>query len=385
MNEDMQRKLMGAAHLSPEARHFLRSVPDEYLTENYRSMKSGLLGETILSERQVRFLAQANVDGSVEVYANEVINEGYIEAVRGYNKALSEAADKGNAAGVQALALRPPVKPSLEPPLNVHMRTPVELQSDIMYAYELPVEFMKLRNRLGRLYPGAIHVVAANNGGGKSLYQEQIGLSLAQRGIGVCDFSVEMPFLHRLFRYIQHLKGYDIGVGKYFDGKLSKEEIRKLVATLPESLFISTPMNITDVLAVAEQLHTARGVNVFMLDFIQALQPLKGQQKYESIAYSAEAIYHFTKRFPTTWIVSSQYNRSGKNSQKADREGNRARPDNADLLGANEIETYAWSIVHITKPDEHSNEREFIIGKNRFGPLGDVKGTFNEQTLTFLT
>src|SRR5690606_7914135 len=152
-----------------------------------------------------------------------------------------------------------------------------ELASGIKYAYEYPPELKRVQHILKRIYPGSINVVAADNGGGKSLYLEQIALGLSSQAPGVCDFSVEMPYMHRLFRYNQHLTGHSISLDDYFEGNLSDEDIVKATSRAPKNLYIQTPTNINDVLGVAEELYHARGVNVFIVDFLQALQPLKGQ------------------------------------------------------------------------------------------------------------
>ena len=383
-DRDTQLKLLAAVWNMPHDSHYLRAVPDSYFSdEKLLALKHKLLDGETLTTREVMLLKNVTIEAPVKVYANTLIEEGFVNEAREYGESVTTLSNRRRVGELQQMLLNPPAKPSLDPPMNVHERTDVEIREGVKFVYEYPPELRRVQQKLGRLYPGSINVIAADNGGGKSLYMEQLALGLAKQAEGVCDFSVEMPFIHRLFRYIQHTSGSHVGLERYFEGDLSAEDIKTLSQQLPKNLVVQNPVNITDVLSVAEQLYRQRGVTVFMLDFLQALQPLKGQQKYESIAHNIEAIYHFTLRFPTVWFIGSQYNREGKKQQREDRHGNRALPANSDLLGANEIETYAWTISHIITDDLTSNQRRLYIGKNRFGTKGEVPMTFNETLLTF--
>lgn len=379
---DTELKLLAAAYAVPADAHYLRAVPDDYFSnEKLAALKNKLLNDEPLNAREVKLLQTATPEMPAKVYAQTLIEEGYLARAAEYAEEVANLAKRHRVDDVAARLINPPSKPSLEPPMTVHERLDKELASGIKYAYEYPPELKRVQHILKRIYPGSINVVAADNGGGKSLYLEQIALALSSQAPGVCDFSVEMPYMHRLFRYNQHISGHAISLDDYFEGKLSDEDIVKATSRVPKNLYIQTPSNINDVLGVAEELYHARGVNVFIVDFLQALQPLKGQTKYESIAFNIEAIYHFSKRFPSAWFIASQYNREGKKQMRTDKNGNRALPSNSDLLGANEIESYAWNIVHIL--DDGGLRRQMHISKNRFGTKGDVYLDFNETLLTF--
>lgn len=381
-DSNTQMLLIQAARLHPEHRHLLRAIPEEYFTPRWRKMRNQLLAGEPLDERQVKLLGKGELEAGVDVYALTVLNQGFADAMERWRGLVSEALASEDIDRLVELSYAIPKRPSLAPPLTVHERTPLELDGGNLYSYHFPESLAKVEKLLGRLFPGAIHCIGADNGVGKSLYLEQVALGLAEKGVPVVDFSVEMPFLHRLFRYLQHHRGIQLGPEAYFSGELSAQQIRELTKKLPQGLYVQTPNNINDVLQTAENLHHARGVNVFVLDFLQALQPLPGMQKYEAIAHNIEAIYHFTKRCPTTWLFASQYSRDGKRQQRTDREGRRGKPSNADLLGANEIETYSWTISHLLR-DEETDERSLTVTKNRFGRHGDVALRLNPSTLLF--
>lgn len=384
VDRDIQLKILSAVHQDPKSLHYLRAVPEEYFSGRERELREKILEGAPLKRSEVIALESANAEWQMaESYAAELIEEGFLHTVRVHLDSSVQAYKEKDTDRLQNLFLFSPTKPALEPPMTAAERFEIEMGKPLKFVYELPDALRPLKNYWGKLMPGAIHVVAADNGVGKSLLLEQLALSFGLRGIPVQDYSVEMPFSNRVFRYLHHMKGAKYDIGKWFDGLIPQEELREVIRELPENLYIHQPRTRHEMMAHAERMHLDRGVNIFFVDYLQALATGTGQTKYEEIAAVAEDIYRFTLRYPTVWITAAQYNRAGKNAQRVDRDGKRAKPANSDLLGANEIETLAWTITHMAREDDYSGERRIYIGKNRFGVLGETTLNFDDEYLVF--
>lgn len=387
--ETVELQFLASVLRDEKQAHWLRMVPEGYFHSTIaRKLRSKLLNGESLSLQEAAFLRQQRVDYTPDMYAASLIQEGYLREAGQFSSSLHEAVQARKPDQVAQLLLTPPVKPSLDPPLTAAERFLLEGMEAVEYAYPLPQALQQLQVYWGRLLPGAIHVVAADNGVGKSLLLEQIALGLALNDIPVVDYSVEMPFVPRILRYYQHVYGPGMNVNDFYerwaDGKLSREDLKHLVKPFEgKPLHIQNTAHTNDMLAHAEQMYHTRGVRVFMVDFLQGLQPPKGMTKFEGIAYSITQIFNFTKRNPSTWLIVSTYNREGKSAQRTDRQGRKQMPANQDLMGANEIETFAWTITHILREDETGATRRFYQSKNRFGPPADFTLNFNGLTLTF--
>jgi len=389
MSETVELQFLASVQRDERQAHWLRMVPEHYFQSALaRSLRGKLLRGAGIDLKAAALLRQQRVDYPAEMYARNLVQEGFLREAGGYSSSLSEAVQARKYEAVSQLLLSPPMMPSLEPPLAADERFLLEGEKAVEYAYPLPPALQQLQTYWGRLLPGAIHVVAADNGVGKSLLLEQIGLGLALADIPVVDYSVEMPFVPRILRYHQHVYGPGTQVNDFYerwaDGKLSREDLKNIVKPFQgKPLYIQNTARTNDMLAHAEQMYHTRGVRVFLVDFLQALQGPKSMTKFEAISYAITSIFNFTKRCPSTWLVISTYNREGKSAQRVDKQGNRQMPANQDLMGANEIETFAWTITHILRDDPTGATRRFYMSKNRFNPLGDFTLNFNGLTLTF--
>jgi len=384
VDRDIQLKLLSAVHQNDKSLHYLRAVPESYFTGRERSLRNKLLEGSPLKRSEVIALESANATPyDAKSYASELIDEGYLGEVFNHLDLVTQAYKEKDTNTLQDMLLQSPNRPSIEPPMTAMERFEIEMEKPLKFVYEIPDVLRNLKNYWGKLMPGAIHVIAADNGVGKSLLLEQLALGFGMMDIPVQDYSVEMPFSNRVFRYLHHLKGSDYDIARWFDGRIPQEELRNAVRELPKSLYVHQPRTRREMMAHAEQMHLDKGVNIFFVDYLQALATGSGQHKYEEIAAVAEDIYRFTLRYPTVWISAAQYNRAGKNAQRVDRDGRRGKPSNSDILGANEIETLAWTITHMVREDEFSGERNIYITKNRFGVMGETTLDFDDEYLTF--
>jgi hypothetical protein len=387
--ETLELQFLAAVQANEKAGHWLRLVPESYFQNaTARRIRNKILSGETLTIQEAAFLRQQRVDYTPDMYAQSLVTEGYLKETGQYAESLAEQVRSRKVAQVEQLLVTSPVRPSLEPALTAEERFLLEGEKAVEYAYPLPTALAQLQTYWGRLLPGAIHVVAADNGVGKSLLLEQMALGLALNNVPVVDYSVEMPFIPRMLRYHQHVYGPGHSVNEFYEKwanqQLSSEEIKGIVKPFHQKpLYVQTIARTNEMLVHAEQMYHSRGVRVFGVDFLQALQGPSSMTKFEAIAYSITQIFNFTKRNPSTWMVVSTYNREGKSAQRMDKQGRRQMPANQDLMGANEIETYAWTITHLLREEGLGDNRRFYMTKNRFGLLGDFQLRFNGLTLTF--
>lgn len=202
-------------------------------------------------------------------------------------------------------------------------------------------------------------------------------------------FSLEMPGNQIMIRMLASLSR--VKQSKIRTGKLNQEEWSRISSTInilikKKNIFIddSPGLTPTEVRSRARKIYRENnGLSLIMIDYLQLIKipSLSGNRTLE-IAEISRTLKSLAKELNIPIIALSQLNRSLE--QRSDK-----RPLNSDLRESGSLEQDADLIMFIYRDEmyyEYSDFKgiaEIIIGKQRNGPTGIIKLTFNGKFSRF--
>lgn len=250
--------------------------------------------------------------------------------------------------------------------------------------------FTDLDEMTSGLQPSDLVIVAARPSMGKTAFAMNLVESvLIKANKPVLVFSMEMPADSILMRMISSLGM--INQTRVRSGKLEEDDWPRLTSAV--SMLKDRPLYIDDTagLSPTEVRSRARRVareikedfGMIMIDYLQLMQiPGSTEGRTAEISEISRSLKALAKELNCPVVALSQLNRSLE--QRTDK-----RPMNSDLRESGAIEQDADVIMFIYR-DEYYNEdspdkglAEIIIGKQRNGPIGKIKLSFQGQYTKF--
>ncbi|WP_343152684.1 replicative DNA helicase [Buchnera aphidicola] len=199
----------------------------------------------------------------------------------------------------------------------------------------------------------------------------------------VLIFSLEMPGEQIMIRMLSSLSR--VNQTNIRTGQLSDEDWSRIYGTInillkKKNIYIddSSALTPTDIRSRARRVYRENnGLSLIMIDYLQLMRvPSLSENRTLEIAEVSRSLKALAKELKIPIIALSQLNRSLE--QRADK-----RPLNSDLRESGSLEQDADLIMFIYRDEiYHQNSdlkgiAEIIIGKQRNGPIGTVKLTFN--------
>jgi len=238
--------------------------------------------------------------------------------------------------------------------------------------------------------PGDLIIVAARPSMGKTTF----AMNLAEHAALNADkptiiFSLEMPADQIMNRMLASLGRID--QGKIRTGALDENDWASLSSTMSillnqGKMFIDDSSGLTPTEVRSRARRIARdhgGVSMIMIDYLQLMRvPSLSENRTLEISEISRSLKALAKELRCPVIALSQLNRGLE--QRADK-----RPINSDLRESGAIEQDADLIMFIYRDEvynEESNDKgiaEIIIGKQRNGPIGKVRLTFQGRYSRF--
>lgn len=245
---------------------------------------------------------------------------------------------------------------------------------------------------VGGMEPGAIYVLAARPGNGKSVLSMQICASVAATIGPALFFSLEMTAEQLVERLLS--SGSGIENSRIRKGLLRPEELTQLVDA---SMVVPPDLQIWDApkcpvsrieAAVARQVSDKQPALV-VVDYLQLIEPAnRRDQRDEQIAGSMRGLKIMAKRWKVPLLLVSQLNREVEGR-------NNATPRLADLRGSGSIEQDADFVMFIhpkpsssgedVKPSNNASRvlMRLTVAKSRHGKAGEIDLEFNRPTVSF--
>ncbi len=240
------------------------------------------------------------------------------------------------------------------------------------------------------LQPSDLIIVAARPSMGKTTFAMNLAEHAAMtQEKPVIIFSLEMPSDQIMMRMLASLGR--INQTKVRTGQLDDDDWARLSSTMgllidKGKMFIDDSSGITPTELRSRARRIARdndGVSMIMVDYLQLMRvPSLSENRTLEIAEISRSLKALAKELECPVIALSQLNRTLE--QRADK-----RPINSDLRESGSIEQDADLIMFIYRDEvynEDSAEKgiaEIIIGKQRNGPIGRVRLTFQGQFSRF--
>lgn len=250
--------------------------------------------------------------------------------------------------------------------------------------------YVDVNKKTAGLQPSDLIIIAARPSMGKTTFAMNIceNVSLTNDK-PVMIFSLEMPTEQLMMRSLASLSR--VNQTSIRTGQLDDEDWARLSGTMgllleKKNIYIDDSSGLTpmDVRSRTRRLSREHGgLSLIMIDYLQLMRvPSLSDNRTLEIAEISRSLKALAKELNVPVIALSQLNRSLE--QRADK-----RPVNSDLRESGSIEQDADLIMFIYRDEvyhENSDMKgiaEIIIGKQRNGPIGTVRLTFNGQWSRF--
>ncbi len=251
-------------------------------------------------------------------------------------------------------------------------------------------DFSEVDDMLNGLQNGEMIIVAARPSMGKTAFAMNIVEAVAANHRLPCAvFSLEMSKQQLAQRMLCSRAGID--AQKVRKGLLSAEEFHKLAAVVVElskaPIWVddSPGLTVLELRAKARRLKRQHDIKLIMLDYMQLMDNPGPESRQQQISEISRGIKAVARELDIPVIALSQLNRAAEG-----RDGH--RPRMSDLRESGSIEQDADVIMLLHREDYYrmsepdfmpDNIAEIIIAKQRNGPTGSVKLTFDNKTTTF--
>lgn len=233
-------------------------------------------------------------------------------------------------------------------------------------------------------------IVAARPSMGKTTFAMNLAEKAAMdQDKPVVVFSLEMPAEQIMMRMLSSMSRID--QTKIRTGKLDDDDWARIGSTMSMlqergRMYIDDSSGLTPTEVRSRARRIAReheGVSMIMIDYLQLMTvPGQSENRTLEIAEISRSLKALAKELNCPVVALSQLNRSLE--QRSDK-----RPVNSDLRESGSIEQDADVIMFIYRDEVYHKDTtdkglaEVIIGKQRNGPIGDVKLTFHGQLSRF--
>lgn len=240
------------------------------------------------------------------------------------------------------------------------------------------------------LQPSDLIIVAARPSMGKTTF----AMNLCENAMMMQDkpvlvFSLEMPSDQIMMRMLASLARVD--QTRIRTGNLEDEDWAKIANAMrlisdKNNLYVDDSSGLTPMELRSRARKIARehdGLSLIMVDYLQLMHvPGKSDNRTLEISEISRSLKALAKELEVPVVALSQLNRSLE--QRADK-----RPVNSDLRESGAIEQDADLIMFIYRDEVYQEQSpdkgvaEIIIGKQRNGPIGKVRLTFQGQFSRF--
>jgi replicative DNA helicase len=246
----------------------------------------------------------------------------------------------------------------------------------------IPTGYIRLDELTGGLQRSDFIVIAGRPSMGKTALALSIARNAAvEYRIPVAIFSLEMSALQLVLRLLAAEAQVDSH--RLRTGKLSPELLPRLVQAtgrLAEApIFIDdTPMlSLVELRAKSRRLRSEHGVELIIVDYLQLIAPPKAESREREVAIISRSLKMMAKELGIPVVALAQLNRAVES--RADK-----RPMLSDLRESGSLEQDADVVIFVHRPEMYGittyddgtpteGTAEIIIGKQRNGPVGEVR------------
>lgn len=365
----------------------------EYLEQ--REQLEDVGGFAYLADLAKNTPSAANINAYAEIVAERALVRNLIGVANeiadaGYDPQGHNAEDLLDLAESKVFAIAEARTSENEGPKNVDSILERTLER-IELLYKTPQDgvtgvntgFTDLNKKTAGLQGSDLIIVAARPSMGKTTFAMNLCENAAmEQDKPVLIFSLEMPAEQIMMRMLASLSRVD--QTKIRTGQLDDEDWARISSTMgilmeKKNMYIDDSSGLTPTEVRSRARRIARehgGLSLIMVDYLQLMRvPALTDNRTLEIAEISRSLKALAKELNVPVVALSQLNRSLE--QRADK-----RPVNSDLRESGSIEQDADLIMFIYRDEVYHPDSplkgtaEIIIGKQRNGPIGSVRLTF---------
>jgi replicative DNA helicase len=254
----------------------------------------------------------------------------------------------------------------------------------------LETGFLELDEMTNGLQNGEMIIVAARPSMGKTAFAMNIIEGVACDGGHPCAvFSLEMSKQQLAQRMLCSRGGVD--AHKLRKGALSSADFQKLAITVGElakaPIWVDDAAGLTilEFRAKARRLKMQHDIKMIMIDYLQLMDNPAAESRQQAIGEISRGIKAVARELMIPIITLSQLNRGSEG-----RDGHRPRMSDLRESGSIEQDADVVALLHredyykLQEPDYvPDNIAEVIVAKQRNGPTGTIKLTFDNKSTRF--
>jgi replicative DNA helicase len=259
--------------------------------------------------------------------------------------------------------------------------------------FSVPTGFYELDELLGGFQKSDLIIVAARPSMGKTAFALTLTRNAAiDHNVPVGIFSLEMSTMQLVIRMLcaeGRLNAHLVRTGKLPMDEAAKlsRNAHKLIEA-PVYVDDTPAQSILEIRAKARRLKVEKNIGLIIIDYLQLMTgPAKIESREREISHISRSLKALAKELNIPVIALAQLNRAVE--ARTDK-----RPQLSDLRESGSIEQDADVVIFLNRPeyygiknDENGNSNEgvaeVIIGKQRNGPIGDVRLAFIKEYARF--
>lgn len=255
-----------------------------------------------------------------------------------------------------------------------HVRWVRDVLPDALAALEsktsfVPSPWRNLNRAIGGFRPGAVYVVAARPGVGKTVIAAQIAAGLADHGM-VAFSSLEMSEVELVHRLMS--ERLEIMVGHLKEARLTEKDRQRIIERrqVMENLNIAiddrtevAPQQIREFARAVSRQGKLAGI---VVDYMQLMTSRSNADRHVQVSEFSRQLKIMAKTFRVPVIALSQLNRNLEQRQGG-------TPKLSDLRESGSIEQDADVVMLLRREGQYPSEHLIIdVAKNRHGDVGEV-------------
>ena len=239
--------------------------------------------------------------------------------------------------------------------------------------------YKRLNNIIGGYRAGAVYIVAARPGVGKTMFALQNAYDLASQG-GVMFFSMEMGKNELVKRLIS--AEARVFADKVSRGELDEYEWKQIAKNrnkFQRDLLIEDRpgISVNKLRSAYRKAAKDRTINAIVVDYLGLMHDSRGgRSRYEKVTNISNDLKQLARELNIPIIALHQLNREVESRTDP-------RPNLSDLRDSGAIEQDADVVMLLHRPTnsegQFTNEMLMYIAKNRHGRQGGLKFTVDEQ------
>jgi replicative DNA helicase len=268
------------------------------------------------------------------------------------------------------------------------------IHSNSKQKFSVPTGFYDLDEMLGGFQKSDLIIIAARPSMGKTAFALTLARNAAiDHKLPAAIFSLEMSTMQLVIRMLcaeGRLNAHLVRTGKLpsEEGVKLSKNAHKLIES-PVYVDDTPAQSILEIRAKARRLKAEKDIQIIFIDYLQLMQgPAGSESREREISHISRSLKALAKELNIPVVALAQLNRAVET--RTDK-----RPQLSDLRESGSIEQDADVVLFLNRPEYYGIKNfkddntptdgiaEVIIGKQRNGPVGEVRLAFVKEYARF--